>query len=100
MNNLSLDFDKYFFRLLDYIRVFLKKIFTILHLRDTQSCKHCGKDQWIIWTIKDEYWYLIPKKYHNRALCLECFVSLCSIELKIEYFENIQFPKRKRMINK
>jgi hypothetical protein len=96
MINLSIDFDKYFFRPLDYIRIILKKIFTKLRLRDTQSCKHCGRDQWVIWIVKDEYWNLIPKKYHNKALCLECFIYLCPKRLRLSDFENIMFPYRRK----
>lgn len=92
---MRINFDKYFFRFLDYIRIILKRIFTKLGLRNIQSCKHCGRDQWVIWTIKDDYWYLIPRKYHNKALCLECFVNLCPLELKLKNFEIIYFPKRK-----
>jgi hypothetical protein len=73
LKNLSLDFDKYFFRPLDIIRIILKKLFTRMCLRDKQSCKHCGRDQSIIWTVKSSIWDLVPEKYQNTALCLECF---------------------------
>jgi len=76
MRNLELDFDKYFFRLLDILRIYLKYIFTRLCLRNTQSCKYCGRDQNIIFSVKDEIWYKLPKKYHNKCLCLECFAKL------------------------
>lgn len=77
MKNKSILFDKkYFFRLLDYIRIYLKIILTKLRLRDKQSCKRCGKDQHIIWSCKDEDWIKIPSKYHNTSLCLECFIEL------------------------
>jgi hypothetical protein len=93
MNNLNKDFDKYFFRPLDIIRIRLKKVFTILQLRNKQSCKYCGRDQSIIWTIKDEYWYTIPKRYHNKCLCLECFCRLYPDNIDISDFELIKFIK-------
>lgn len=96
---MSIDFDKYFFRLLDYIRIWLKRLFTRLCLRDIQSCKYCGRDQWVIWTVKDNLWYLIPKKYHNKTLCLECFVRLCPRGLIMKDFEVIYFPMKKEVLN-
>jgi hypothetical protein len=76
MKNLSLDFDKYFFRPLDVLRVGLKRVFTRLCLRDKQSCKCCGRDQSIVWTVKNSIWDLVPKRYQNTALCLECFCKM------------------------
>jgi len=85
MRNLRLDFDKYLFRPLDLIRVVLKRLFTKLCLRDAQSCKHCGRDQSIAWTVKDEYWKGVPEKYKDKALCLECFCGMVP-ETRMEHF--------------
>jgi hypothetical protein len=90
MQNLELDFDKYFFRPLDLIRIFLKYIFTRLRLRNHQSCKCCGRDQWVCWTVKDEIWNKLPKKYQNTALCLECFCRLVPSVRKKDFI-NIYF---------
>lgn len=93
MQNLELDFDKYFFRAFDILRVFSKHIVTKLCLRNAQSCKYCGRDQNIVFTVRDELWYKLPKKYHNKALCLECFIKLMDkrFMIKIEDFEGLQF---------
>ena len=70
-----------FFRTMDYIRVFFKAILTRLRFRNKQSCKYCGRDQQIIWAVEDDLWESLPKKWHNKALCLECFVALCPKEI-------------------
>ena len=78
MNNLSINFNsKIYFRIFDNVRIYLKKILTKLKLRDTQSCKYCGRDQHIIWSVKDNIWNILPKKWKNKCLCLECFSLLC-----------------------
>jgi len=82
IGNLGLKFDKHFFRPFDITRVFLKRIFVYLHLRDTQSCKHCGRDQHIIWSVEDKFWNKMPVKYCNKCLCIECFVELYPKRLK------------------
>jgi hypothetical protein len=76
MQNLELDFDKYFFRLFDILRVFLKRIFTRFYLRNEQSCKYCGRDQNIIFSVKDTIWNKLSEKYISSSLCLECFAKL------------------------
>lgn len=93
MQNLELDFDKYFFKPFDILRIFLKYMFTRLCLRNEQSCRYCGRDQNIVFTVKDDLWYKLPKKYHNKSLCLECFVKLIDkrFMIRLEDFERLQF---------
>lgn len=76
--NAEILFDyKWYFRIFDYLRVGLKKyVLTKLRLRDKQSCRYCGRDQHVIWSCKDEDWIKLPKRWHNTALCLECFIAL------------------------
>jgi hypothetical protein len=82
----SILFDfAWYFRLFDYIRVFVKKyILTKLRLRDKQSCRHCGRDQSVVWSCEDVLWLRLPKRWHNTALCLECFVALHPDKLNTE----------------
>jgi len=81
----------WYFRVLDYLRVYLKVILTKLSLRDKQSCKYCGRDQHVIWRCKDEDWAKIPDKWHNTALCLECFINLYPENLKTEDIEIVGY---------
>ena len=98
MRNLSIDFDTYFFRPLDLIRVVLKRLFTKLCLRDAQSCKHCGRNQSIAWTVEDEYWERVPGKYRDKALCLECFCRMAP-EVRPENFILLFNTEIKRGLN-
>jgi hypothetical protein len=75
--NAGVEFDyKLMFRLFDNVRVGLKRILTKLRLRNKQSCKYCGRDQHIVWACKDEDWLKLHERWHNTALCLECFIAL------------------------
>jgi hypothetical protein len=75
--NAGIEFDyKWFFRYLDYLRIGSKKLLTKLRLRDKQSCKYCGRDQHVVWSCKNEDWLKLPERWHNTALCLECFIAL------------------------
>jgi len=51
------------FRFFDIFRVNMKKIFTKLGLRDKQSCKYCGRNQYVIWSVSDEIWEQFPEIY-------------------------------------
>jgi len=87
---MNIDFDRYFFRVLDYLRIWLKHVFTRLGLRDKQSCKHCGRNQFLIWSVKDKLWNEIPKKYRDHSLCIECFIKLCPKKIKLTDFDFIE----------
>jgi len=83
---LDLKFDKHFFRPLDIIRIFFKRVFLYLHLRKVQSCKRCGRDQHVMWSVEDKVWNKLPVKYHNKMLCIECFIELYPKKLKTFLF--------------
>lgn len=87
--NAEILFDyKWYFRIFDYLRVGLKKyILTKLRLRNKQSCKYCGRDQHIVWSCKDDDWVKLSKRWHNTALCLECFTALYPEKLKSDDIE-------------
>ncbi len=64
------------FRPFDILRVGVKRILTHLRLRDKQSCKRCGRDQVVVWSVSDREWSHVPERYKNRCLCLECYALL------------------------
>jgi hypothetical protein len=70
----------------NYLLVYTKRILTLLGLRNRQSCKYCGRNQWIIFSVKDYVWEeVVPEKYRYKCLCLECFARLAKHDLfKIE----------------
>lgn len=77
--NTEILFDyKWFFRIQDILRVFIKKwlLGRLLYLRNKQSCRYCGRDQHIVWKCEDVNWIKLPKKWYNTTLCLECFIAL------------------------
>lgn len=43
-----------------------------------ETCKRCGRDQRLVWSVHDNHWELVPCKYKNKVLCLECFLELVS----------------------
>jgi len=84
-------FDKYLFRPQDHVRIILKRLLLVLGWRDKQSCKYCGRDQKIVWSVKNEMWDKLPEKYKNKALCIECFVELHPNMLANDDFTFISF---------
>ena len=93
----SIDFDRtMFFKLLDSITVLAKKILTRLGLRDKQSCKKCGRNQCIVWAVSNEIWNMLPDKWRNKALCLECFINLYPGNISKEDVEILDFLNNPR----
>jgi len=43
---------------------------------DGETCKYCGRDFRLVWSIPDLCWLKLPIMYHNRCLCLECAIYL------------------------
>lgn len=84
-------FDKYLFRWQDIKRVYIKKILTKLNLRDKHSCKHCGRDQKLVWSVKNEIWNKLPKKYRNSALCIECFIEIHPYRITTDDITSISY---------
>jgi len=56
--------------------IFIKRILTRLGLRNKQSCKCCGRNTIIEFHVDDKIWNKLPKQYHNKVLCIECFILL------------------------
>lgn len=75
MCNQNSHLDK-LFRPLDILRVKTKKIAAKIGLKNAQSCKYCGRDQHIVWKVPCKIWNTLPKAWHNKCLCLECFYFL------------------------
>ena len=51
-----------------------------------QYCKKCGRDQRFEYSIRKEIWKLMPDRWINHVLCIECFLeelALVSPEPKI-----------------
>ena len=84
-------FDKYLFRWQDMKRMYIKKLFTKLKFRDRQSCKHCGRDQKLVWSIKNEVWNKLPKKYINSVLCIECFIEVHPCRISPDDFTQMSY---------
>lgn len=40
-----------------------------------QYCKKCGRDQRFEYSIRKEIWGLMPEKWINHVLCIECFTE-------------------------
>jgi len=40
-----------------------------------QTCKRCGRSQYFEFTVKDEIWNMLPEKWRNKALCVDCFTE-------------------------
>ena len=40
-----------------------------------QYCKKCGRDQRFEFSIRKEIWDLMPEKWINHVLCIECFLE-------------------------
>jgi hypothetical protein len=41
-----------------------------------ETCKHCGRNFRMVWSIPDAMWTKLPRKYQNKCLCLECAIWL------------------------
>lgn len=54
-----------------------------------QICKKCFKEMRFGYTIIDEIWNKLPEKWHNKVLCIDCF---------LEELEKV-FPKQKISLN-
>lgn len=84
-------FDKYLFRPQDYIRIALKKLLSLVGLRNKQSCEYCGRDKKIVWSVKDEVWNRLSERHTDKSLCIECFVDLHPSMIVKEDFTYLSF---------
>ena len=50
-----------------------------------QTCKVCGRSDKFNYNVPDELWKkVVPAKYHNKVVCLECFDQL-AFKKNIDY---------------
>lgn len=69
-------FDHILERIFNIPVVLIKRILTKFGLRQGQSCKYCGRTQFIEYKVPDSIWNQLPKRYKNKVLCCECYVKL------------------------
>ena len=58
------------FRLLDYLRLKVEA-----KKSNKRTCKKCFKEIRFSFSIKDEIWNKLPKKWRDSILCIECFLG-------------------------
>ena len=82
-------------RLIWSFHVRAKRLLTLLGLRDKQSCKNCGRDQYVVWHITDSLWEAtVPLGLQNRSVCIECFADFAhasDVKLSLDAFEILNF---------
>ena len=52
------------------------------NLEYIQNCDRCSKEQRLKFSVQDYIWNLIPKEWHKKILCIECFLELLDKNLK------------------
>ncbi len=46
-----------------------------------ETCKRCGRDQRMAWSVTDECWLrIVHVSWQERTLCLECFLKLADVK--------------------
>lgn len=58
-----------------------------------QSCNRCGNETYFDFVVKRDFWNLVPLKYRDKILCINCFVKLICKEIKIEDFKEFFIVK-------
>lgn len=51
----------------------------VMKMARAQTCKRCGRTQYVIWQVSDETWKVFCQKTgwdSNKTICLECFAEL------------------------
>ncbi len=59
-----------------------------------EHCKKCGREQRLAWSIKDDIWnYLVPGKWKEKVLCMECFLEMVpsTYRITLEDFTFLDF---------
>ena len=78
-----------------FVHVKLKHFLTRLGFRDKQSCRLCGRNQYIIWGVPDWLWLIVvPYELRAESLCIECFANLAhdeGITLALDNFSHLDF---------
>jgi len=62
-----------------------------------QTCKKCGRIQYVSWIVSDELWKVFCQKTgwnENDTICLECFAQLVGfIDLtEYGYIDDVIYP--------
>jgi hypothetical protein len=58
------------------------------------TCNRCERQMCIGWWVRKDLWLKVPAEWHNKVLCIECFLAFMTdreIVLKPEDFEGITF---------
>jgi len=42
---------------------------------ENQTCKKCGRRQRFEYSVSDTFWARLPEKWHDKCLCIECFLE-------------------------
>jgi hypothetical protein len=54
-----------------------------------QTCKVCGRSDKLNYNVPDELWKkVVPVKFHNKVVCLECFNGL-AFEKNVDYADSL-----------
>ena len=57
-----------------------------------QTCKKCKRAQRFEYSLSNDIWQMLPKKWHNKCLCIECFIKeMDEILLKDGWFSSDEF---------
>ena len=82
-------------RVIGFVHVKFKHLLTRLGFRDKQSCRLCGRNQYIIWGVPDWLWLIVvPYELRDKTLCIECFANLAhdkGIALTLDKFDHLGF---------
>lgn len=76
-------------KIFDYIILKLKN-FKRRYCLMNQYCKCCGHEMGYDFNVNDKDWLKLPKKYHDKILCIHCFCKLHpDLEnVKFKFFTN------------
>ena len=58
-------------------------------MNQQQTCKKCGRAQRFEYSLDDSIWQRLPKKWHNKCLCIECFIE----EMDSMFIHDVWFNK-------
>ena len=61
----------------------------MVEVNQQQTCKKCGREQRFEYSVLDSLWIMLPKKWHNRCLCIECFIE----EIDKMLIDEVNFSK-------
>ena len=76
-----------------YIKEGSKKI---IKQWEGETCKICGRDQRLAWSVKDKIWKSVmgDTEFFERIVCLECFLKEAykkRVDIKKKHFNDLDF---------